>query len=121
MAPNLERRSITKCPRSCSETRYEIQSYEDTITYQGLNTSTLYFFYQTTAYEVQEEYLLYDFNSIIASVGGSLGLFLGFSCFQIARTSLKRLVKRLCYLEKNNSKDNDKDKDKDKVVDEENV
>jgi len=27
---------------------------------------------------------LYDFNSIVASVGGSLGLFLGFSCLGLA-------------------------------------
>ncbi len=29
--------------------------------------------------ELHEEYKLFDFNAIVASVGGSLGLFLGFS------------------------------------------
>jgi hypothetical protein len=28
----------------------------------------------------EEEYLLFDFNAIVSAVGGSLGLFLGFSC-----------------------------------------
>ena len=34
---------------------------------------------------------LYDFNAIVASVGGSLGLFLGFSCYEYG----KRLIDRL--------------------------
>ena len=34
---------------------------------------------------VVEEYLVFDFNDIISSVGGALGLFLGFSCFQMLR------------------------------------
>ncbi len=29
--------------------------------------------------EVQEELLIFDFNAILSAVGGSLGLFLGFS------------------------------------------
>ena len=29
-----------------------------------------------------KETLLYDFNAIVAAVGGSLGLFLGFSCYE---------------------------------------
>ena len=34
---------------------------------------------------------LYDFNAIVASVGGSLGLFLGFSCYEYG----KRLIDRI--------------------------
>ncbi len=40
--------------------------------------------FETNDVIVLEEYLLYDFNDIIAAVGGSLGLFLGFSCLQVA-------------------------------------
>ena len=31
--------------------------------------------------ETEDQLLIYDFNAIVASVGGSLGLFLGFSCW----------------------------------------
>ena len=31
---------------------------------------------------------VYDFNAVVASVGGSLGLFLGFSCYEYG----KRLI-----------------------------
>ena len=32
-----------------------------------------------------EQVLIYDFNAILAAVGGSLGLFLGFSCYQCGK------------------------------------
>ena len=32
---------------------------------------------------VHEEYVVYDFNGIVGMVGGSLGLFLGFSFFDV--------------------------------------
>ena len=32
---------------------------------------------------VYEEYVVYDFNGIVGMVGGSLGLFLGFSFFDV--------------------------------------
>ena len=34
------------------------------------------------------EYLVYDFNGIVAAVGGGLGLFLGFSVFSVAMKSI---------------------------------
>jgi hypothetical protein len=34
---------------------------------------------------VYEEYLLYDLNAILSAIGGSLGLFLGISCFHIVQ------------------------------------
>ena len=32
---------------------------------------------------IHEEYVVYDFNGIVGMVGGSLGLFLGFSFFDV--------------------------------------
>jgi len=45
------------------------------------NRAGLMMFYSTTNVQEVKEVYLYDFNSILSSVGGSLGLFLGFSCF----------------------------------------
>ena len=47
-----------------------------------VNESNLAVYYEITDTIVTEEVLLYDLNSIVSAVGGSLGLFLGFSCFQ---------------------------------------
>ena len=41
---------------------------------------------------IHEEYLLYDLNAIVSAVGGSLGLFLGFSCYELVKTCLKKLA-----------------------------
>ena len=37
--------------------------------------------------ETEEEIYIYDFSAIVAGVGGSLGLFLGFSCLQVRLSS----------------------------------
>ena len=44
-----------------------------------LKTSEIYIFYSTTDIRVESVETLVDFNSFISSIGGSLGLFLGFS------------------------------------------
>ena len=44
-----------------------------------IETSRILFYYPTTDIRVESVEILVDFNSFISSVGGSLGLFLGFS------------------------------------------
>ncbi len=39
-----------------------------------------------------EEIVLYDLNGLVSAIGGSLGLFLGFSCYEVA----KKLVRKTC-------------------------
>ena len=41
-------------------------------------------YYQSDHLRLLEEYLVFDFTSILVAIGGSLGLFLGFSFFQCA-------------------------------------
>ena len=47
-----------------------------------LSVFQFWFFYQKSIIEREIETFVYDFSGIVASVGGSLGLFLGFSCLQ---------------------------------------
>ena len=47
-------------------------------------------YYDETEVQVKEEFLIYDLNAIVAAIGGSLGLFLGFSCYEVARGGLQR-------------------------------
>jgi len=47
----------------------------------GGNQATLYMRFTSLVVTKSQEVVMYDFNSILSSVGGSLGLFLGFSCF----------------------------------------
>ena len=67
-----------ECPRSCSMTQYS-----GTITFdiaQGSNISTVdYRFAIPLITKVYEQYVICDFITMIGSVGGTLGLFIGFS------------------------------------------
>ena len=46
--------------------------------------------YETNTIFNYKETDLNDLNAIVASVGGSLGLFLGFSCYQIGKRFIER-------------------------------
>lgn len=52
--------------------------------------------YQSVRSEVREEALLLAFNAIVASVGGSLGLFLGVSCLSVAQGVAGKLLTVFC-------------------------
>ena len=41
--------------------------------------------YQSFTEHMYRETKVYDFNAVVASVGGSLGLFLGFSCYEYGK------------------------------------
>ena len=43
------------------------------------NMALISMYYQSDHLRLLEEYLVFDFNSILVAMGGSLGLFLGFS------------------------------------------
>lgn len=42
--------------------------------------------------ETEEQMVIYDFSAIVAGVGGSLGLFLGFSCYEAFKSSVDKLT-----------------------------
>ena len=55
-------------------------------------TFEVHHFFEDTTIKVFNEYYLYDFNAIISAVGGSMGLFLGFSFYSTAKLLIDRLV-----------------------------
>ncbi len=57
-----------------------------------VNTSYIMVKFRSSLVRVRQEVLLYDFNAIVGTMGGSLGLFLGFSCFDVIRKVLAWLV-----------------------------
>jgi len=56
-----------------------------------VNTAHLRVFYSDTSVEKTEEILLYDLSNIVSAVGGSLGLFLGFSCLNFVTCFYKKV------------------------------
>ncbi len=49
-------------------------------------------FYPTNTVTVEEQYELFDVNEIVSAVGGSMGLFLGFSCLGTYMSFAKYLL-----------------------------
>ena len=70
--------STHMCLDPCNVEIYTTNTYdfERTIDKQNI---TLFLKYQSMAIDVSEEYLVYDFPNFIGTLGGSLGLFIGFS------------------------------------------
>jgi len=65
--------------------------------YYGVSQDTLLssFAFSTDLVVDSEEYLRYDLNVVVASIGGFLGMFLGISLHGVCLLVLSRLIK-LC-------------------------
>ena len=68
------------CPNSCTEISYETMS--KSIPHDLSDMTLISMYYQSDHLRLFEEYPVFDFTSILVAIGGSLGLFLGFSFFK---------------------------------------
>ena len=55
------------------------------------NTTTIYTKYSSPKINIEKEYTIMGVNAIISATGGSLGLFLGLSCYGVAWSILERV------------------------------
>ena len=109
MLDNITTEVIKKdlCPKSCSISEYfveesltqeTINNIENNLTYlAGYNISQgfSYTFHTSHKTTVNEEYLIYDSISMIGSVGGTLGMCIGFSFTNVV-TSILNFIKKGC-------------------------
>ena len=70
------------CPKSCSRLQYKAKldswGWKQ---YKENHTCSIDISYAPPVLEVYEEYFIYDFIGMIGSVGGTLGMFIGFSFY----------------------------------------
>jgi hypothetical protein len=85
----------TKCKTPCTETTF--MTTMKALPHDLKEYAILYLYYQTNEVDLHEEYLIFDFSSILTAVGGSLGLFLGFSFFQCGNLIMQNMLK-LCKI-----------------------
>ncbi len=73
----------SNCPRPCQTTSYRVSTTEN----RNFEFDHIISYAEVTSTDVAiaEEYLVFDENDILTALGGSLGLFLGFSCWGIAK------------------------------------
>ena len=76
---------LSKCPRSCVGIEFRktykwVGNYVEEFFKLSSQEYAFWFWYKTAEEEeLHTEYLIYDFNSMIGSIGGTLGMFIGFS------------------------------------------
>ena len=86
--------TIHECLRSVSTTEYAAD-YSTVNLGEGLPSIGFNFRYISQRLEVQEEKLVMSSRDFIGSVGGSLGLFLGFSIFHYSSAVIDRFFKKI--------------------------
>jgi hypothetical protein len=67
------------CLDPCHKTEYEIAKRPFFLGGKATGMAFIYLYFKDIELEVRREYVLFDFNAILSAVGGSMGLFLGFS------------------------------------------
>ena len=78
------------CPKHCSKVRYTgkvaLETMMENITYQSWSYE-----FPTDEIDVHEEYLMFDAAGLVGSIGGTLGLFIGFSFRDIVEMVFEHL------------------------------
>lgn len=88
-----------ECPKKCYQTEYigkakEVKSGFTRVWPDTMDFEVCYGF-SSTVIEVDDEYLLYGFSDMIGSVGGSFGLFIGFSFLDVIYTIFDLLQQKI--------------------------
>ena len=81
---------MAKCPTPCTKKAYSILQrklfWNTTEKY-----TSIWYMHADTKVDLYTEIRLYDYNAIISAVGGSLGLFLGFSVLDSILLMIRQL------------------------------
>ena len=78
------------CPKPCKEISFKTVS--KSLPHDITNYAIVIMHYMSNDYVLLEEYLVFDFTAILVALGGSLGLFLGFSCLQCFNSIVDRII-----------------------------
>ena len=88
----LEGQAKLTCPLLCESVEYHITLSRLGENYRANENRTfLAVRYASPKVKIEEEYTLMGVNAIISATGGSLGLFLGLSCYGVAWKILEYL------------------------------
>ena len=86
-----------KCPKPCKMITYKDNQLElrEPILLKTGQTLANFELVMNSIRKIEKEALVYDTNDAIGAIGGSLGLFLGFSFFDVISKFLDNLIMRL--------------------------
>ena len=81
-----------KCPTLCKIVEYHIQAPKSGKNYVEFeNKTSLWVYHASPKIKIEQEYTVMGVNAIISATGGSLGLFLGLSCYGVAWKILEKI------------------------------
>ena len=89
-----------KCPKSCKMITYkdsQLELREPTLLETG-QTLANFELVMNSIRKIEKQALVYDTNDVIGAIGGSLGLFLGFSFFDVISKCLDLILRIVNYL-----------------------
>jgi len=81
------------CPKSCTTVAYpKTQDYSNKWYLKQENVTHMWLKYDRLSVNIKEMVSLFDFNDIISAVGGSMGMFLGFSFLGLTEQLIGKFV-----------------------------
>ena len=82
---------LSSCPNSC--TQYKYQGKMKSLVGYVNDTKRIWmdYLFLSGYVEVHQEYLLYEIDDVIGSIGGTLGLFIGFSFLGILKNVIENV------------------------------
>ena len=87
------------CPKRCSHEQFSFTKVNfGTNTREEANKTKLWAKFNLPHVTIEEEYRLFDTVAIISATGGSLGLFLGLSCYSMIWTGFEWIEKSISRL-----------------------
>ena len=82
---------LTTCPNSCTQFQYQ-GKMKSLVGYVNDSKSVWMDYLFLSGYlQVHQEYLVYEIDDIIGSIGGTLGLFIGFSFLELVRHFIRTI------------------------------
>ena len=81
------------CKTPCNVWNYDLSYRKIALLGKQGNSSHLSFYFKHLEVEEQKEYVLFDLEAILAAVGGSMGMFLGFSFLDFGLKIMAKLDK----------------------------
>ena len=97
---NTLNNEFSKCPKPCKMITYkdsQLELREPTFLKTGQTLANFKLIINSIR-KIEKEALVYDTNDAIGAIGGSLGLFLGFSFFDVISKCLDNLYHAFCEL-----------------------
>jgi hypothetical protein len=84
----------TGCLSSCVKSEYKMQALSEITTKvkYSPNLFKIKMVFKTGRYNEKKQFLIYDFNSLTADIGGFLGLLLGYSLLSIYNAMVGQLI-----------------------------